>query len=279
MSTALPEFQHYPEGTIPKAMFDKATSEIAHYLVSFSVDDRPSGSASLVTVDGRYGFLTAAHVVDHLFQSPSKAIAVICCKRLHRLLIDKNHLAITRIGPTDGPLPGPDLAFVEILDLTALGTLRAIKSFYPFTNPTAPNWESLKPKNATVCFIAGAPVEQSSETGTRMTESHVLFTTHFFGRAQLSQAFERDDFDYLVFGCIAGEHEFPASFGGVSGGGVWHVPFAMDPTKGPSTLTILKSELIGVAFWQSELLENTRQITAHGYLSAYSELHRKLAHI
>jgi hypothetical protein len=275
MSTVHPEYGHYPEGTIPEALFDKATSEIADYLVSFSVEDRPSGSATLVTIDSRYGFLTAAHVVDHLYESRSESIAIICCDRLHRLLIGKNHLVATRIGPTNGSA-GPDLAFLEILDTKALGAIKAVKSFYPFTNPTAPQWETLEPKRATVCFIAGAPAEQSSETGTRMTESHILFTTLFCGRAQLSRIYAKDGFEYLVFGSVAGEDGFPQNFGGISGGGIWHVLFAIDPEKGPSSLTHLRSELIGIAFWQDELCGNTRQITGHAYKSAYNELHRRL---
>jgi hypothetical protein len=276
MSTDQTGYGHYPEGTIPKALFDKATSEIANYLVSFAVEDQPSGSATLVTIDGRYGFLTAAHVVEHLYRSRSESVAVICCDRLHRLLIDKNHLLATRIGPTEGSV-GADLAFLEILDTRALGTIRAMKSFYPFSNPTAPEWDRLEPKNATVCFIAGAPAEQSSETGTRMTESHILVTTFFFGRAQLSRAYEKDGLDYLVFGSVAGEEGFPEDFGGVSGGGIWHVPFAMNPEKGVSTLKPLRSELIGIAFYQDDLIDKTRQITGHGYKSAYRELHRRLA--
>jgi hypothetical protein len=62
----------------------------------------------------------------------------------------------------------------------------------------------------------------------------------------------------------------------LGGGGIWHVPFAIDPGKGPSSLTHLRSELIGIAFCQDELCENTRQVTGHGYKSAYNELHRRL---
>ena len=275
MRDSAPEFGHYPEGTIPKALFDKATSEIAYYLVSFAVEDQPSGSATLVTIDGRHGFLTAAHVVNHLYKSRSQFIAVICSDKLHRLLIDKNHLLATCIGPS-GQALGPDLAFLEILDTEALSTIKAMKSFYPFTNPAAPQWERLEPKNATVCFIAGAPAEQSNESGKRMTDSHILFTTFFFGRAQLSRFFKHDGFDYLVFGCVAGEEGFPTSFEGISGGGIWHVPFAMDGDKGLSTLKPLRSELIGIAFWQDNLVEQTRQITGHSYRSAYNGLHQKL---
>jgi hypothetical protein len=275
MSTVHPEYGHYPEGTIPEALFDKATREIANYLVSFSIEDRPSGSATLVTMDSRYGFLTAAHVVNDLYESRSESIAIIFCDRLHRLPIRKDHLAATRIGPTNEG-SGPDLAFLEVLDTKALGAIKAVKSFYPFTNPTAPQWETFEPKGGAICFIAGAPAEQSSETGTRMTESHILFTTLFCGRAQLSQIYAKDGFEYMVFGSVAGEDGFPQSFRGISGGGIWHVPFAIDPEKGPSSLTHLRSELIGIAFCQDELCENTRQITVHGYKSAYNELHRRL---
>jgi hypothetical protein len=129
MSTLHPEYGHYPEGTISKALFDKATREIANYLVSFSVEDRPSGSATLVTMDSRYGFVTAAHVVNDLYESRSESIGIIFCDRLHRLPIRKDHLAATRIGPTNEG-SGPDLAFLEVLDTKALGAIKAIKAVF-----------------------------------------------------------------------------------------------------------------------------------------------------
>jgi hypothetical protein len=54
------EFGSYAEGSVPEALLHQATRALVDYLVSFGVDDRSSGSATLVTADGRPGLLTAA---------------------------------------------------------------------------------------------------------------------------------------------------------------------------------------------------------------------------
>jgi len=265
------EFGKYAEGFIPESFFRQATQELSNYFVSFSVEDRPSGSATLVNIDGQCGFLTAAHVVDDWFGSVSKCIAVVCAPHLHQLLLEKQHVDVTRYGPSKDPFSGPDLAFIRLHDIKCLGALKAKKSFYPLSISYQPEiFEKIQPRACAICFIAGAPAEMAKEEGVRRTKSHILGSTHFFGRAQVSDEFSSDGFDYLKFDMIAGHSGFPGDYRGVSGGGVWHVPFAMDPDVGASSLEIQRPELIGVAFCQSDLVNNSRTIFVHHIKSVYS---------
>jgi hypothetical protein len=265
------EFGRYNEGFIPEPFFEQATRELSNYFVSFSVDDRPSGSATLVNVDGHYGVLTAAHVVDDWFGSASKCIAVVCAPHLHQLLLPKQHIEVTRYGPSKDPFSGPDLAFVRLRDIKCLGALKARKSFYPLSISYRPEiFEKIQPRACTICFVAGAPAEMAKGEGVPRTKSHILESTHFFGRAQVIEEFSWNSFDYLKLVMLAGHSGFPRDYGGVSGGGVWHVPFAIDPEVGTSSLRIERPELIGVAFCQSDLVNDSRSIFAHGIKSVYS---------
>lgn len=274
MKSSAKDFQHHPEGTITSAHFGRATRELSNYMVSFSLDDNPAGSGTLVTLGPKFGFLTAAHVADHLWKSPTSHVGIVCSDRASRLYVDRNHMDV--IGRTRGGDDFPDFAFIELLDTRALGALKAIKSFYPFTNPSSPQWDRLEPKNATVCFFAGAPAEQATSSGDRAAGTHILTLAHLFGRLQLTDSYERDGFEYLVFICFAGIHGFPETFGGVSGGGVWHVPFAMNPDKGPDSITNLRAELLGFAIQQRELVDQSRQLVVQGYKGVHQKLIARL---
>jgi hypothetical protein len=111
--------------------------------------------------------------------------------------------------------------------------------------------------------------------GVRNTASHTLQSTHFFGRAQVSEEFCSNGFDYLKFDMIAGHSGFPRDYRGVSGGGIWHVPFGIDPNAGINSLIIERPELVGVAFSQSDLVNDSRTIFAHGYKSLYNAISKR----
>jgi hypothetical protein len=79
-------------------------------------------------------------------------------------------------------------------------------------------------------------------------------------------------FHYLRCAMFAGAHGFPKDYGGVSGGSIWHIPLCMDPEKGDTSLHYLKPELLGVAFYQMELRDDSRVILAHSHQSLLSSL-------
>jgi hypothetical protein len=270
------EFGRYAEGSVPEALLHQATRALVDYLVSFGVDDLPSGSATLVVVDDKPGFLTAAHVVDDLMRSRSVRVAIICAEYPHQLLLSKENLLVCRYGPTEGEFPGPDLAFIHLQDLECLGVLKARKSFYPLLSNPDLIFPRIQPRGAALCFIAGAPEEMSTELGVRKTPSHILGTKHFLGRAQVSDEFITDGFDYLKLGILAGQDGFPANFGGVSGGGIWHIPLCVNPDVGLNSITFTKPELVGVAFYQSALSGRSRTILGHGPKQLYSLIAQQL---
>ena len=220
-----------------------------------------------------YGILTAAHVVDDLLGAKTPMIAIVCTEQVHQLMVHRDHTEVTRFGPnqTDSTI-GPDLAFIRLLDPVVTSSLKAKKSFYPLSSSTCAIFDKIEPKNSATCCLTGAPAEIASEEGLRGTESHVLCNTHFAARAQVGGQVMAGGFDYLQMDVIAGRDSFPERYNGVSGGGVWHIPFAMNPEIGKSSMCYQRLELVGVAFHQSELIEESRIITCHGPRSIYERL-------
>ena len=265
----------FPEGTVPESLLNDATIGISHYAVSFAVDVRPSGSATLVKLNDEFGFLTAAHVVDDIMRSDSPTVEVILSSRLHRVSIEKRFLRIVRFGPTDAELPGPDIAFLGLHDPMRIAALKAIKSFYPLTDQAAEVYEKIPQKFTAYCVVAGMPAEMASETGRRHAADHVWKMTLFFGRTQIIEEIAEGDFSYLRCAMWAGTNSFPSNYGGVSGGGIWHIPFLMEESNGVTKVSDLKPELVGVAFYQSGVEDQSRTLIAHSYRGLYRVLSEK----
>jgi len=75
-----------------------------------------------------------------------------------------------------------------------------------------------------------------------------------------------DRFDYLKFAVsYDDDSDAPASFGGCSGGGLWQVPLVIKE----DAIVHQQPILSGVAFYQSDVVEDQRTITCHGRHSIY----------
>ena len=244
------EYSHYSEGSVPVALLDRAARAISDYSISLSIDNGSWGSGTLVCFEQYYGILTAAHVVSALERRKDKMIAIVCADHLHRLLLSREHIDIVRLDTLGEESQGPDLAFIAILDQDCVGTLKAKKSFYPIKRTSALTFEEYMPIESRLCFIFGAPAELATETGERGTPEHVLNSIHFAARAQLIGEFSNAGYNFLEFGLYAGEHGFQSKYGGISGGGVWHIPLTMNPDVGLESVDFESPELVGVVFYQ-----------------------------
>jgi len=247
-----------PSDTFPIAVFDRATESLLPYSVSFAVDKRPSGSGTLVTIGQKYGVLTAAHVVTDILQPEAREVTIIFMNQSHRFRVGKDFLVPRSIGPVD---EGPDLAFVEILDATKLGTLKGKKSFIPLSPHYSGAYDFLEPKISTVCCLFGTPAEFDIVEENNAAAPWFITRTFFAARAQVVSSFSRGEFDYMKMGVIAGSDGFPRRYAGMSGGGVWHIPLFKSET---GEYSYQHPELIGVAFWESDFTERGCTITCHG---------------
>ena len=108
-------------------------------------------------------------------------------------------------------------------------------------------------------WIAGAPLCRSS----RLPEG-ALVAKHLIAEIDFKALTRRGEFDYLTLDARSGESLFPRDYEGVSGGGIWFSPLVIDEQN---NLTIERCRLMGVAYFQKQLIDGHREILAHGPLS------------
>jgi hypothetical protein len=87
---------------------------------------------------------------------------------------------------------------------------------------------------------------------------------------------EANNFDYLGLHVGASFEDFPKSYNGVSGGGIWYQKFI----RVTESSYVAEPFLAGVACWESEATIKrgwkVRKVTGHGFVSIYSQLRRAL---
>jgi len=276
------EYGFYEMGQLPANTIDKIRAEsnqlIENYTVSFITEKfELTGSATLLNVCGLDGFLTAYHVAREVFKNPTEKLRINIRPYPHSFSIPITHLEHHNVGKQESTANehlGPDLSFIRILDRNAIGTIRAAKSFCYVTEKTF-NQEYLRvPAYREPLYLAGAPAElcrKFLEKG-----APTIGATHFVGESTFHALVDRDGFDYVELKLIAGDHNFPSNYQGFSGGGIWVVPFTIDPDKGMSTINYVGPYLVGVAFHQSAIETGERLITGHGPRSIHTVLRNSL---
>lgn len=81
-----------------------------------------------------------------------------------------------------------------------------------------------------------------------------------------SDIVEANGWDYLHSECdYAAFPHLPASFGGISGGGIWSALLA----GGAGALRLKRLGLVGVNFWETPIRNGKRQIRGHFVRSIY----------
>lgn len=263
-------------GQIPVKLLDVAFRELHNYTVSFIQDWEQRGSGILVEIDGIKGILTARHVAEPLFAKSKHPIGIVISDRPHRFEIRQETLRKTTIPPSGKDADGcdiPDISFIQFLAPSDIATIAAIKSFYPFRKKPSVDLNSPSAQTA-IYAVGGAPLTRGTKTGTPGTESFRQCAKHFFTPAQFKAVQRIGGFDYLSLWLVAGVENYPTSYDGVSGGGMWHLPLFINLD---GKLDYHAPELIGNVYFQSDLLSQESRLKArivrgHSVLSAFDRL-------
>jgi hypothetical protein len=259
------ELHEHSRSILSEELYRQAANEHFNYAISFAVNGLPCGSGTLVTIDSFFGILTAAHVIRAILKAQGEDFAVICADHLHSVFVQKEYIEPFEIEMSGlDEDSGPDIAFIRLLDKVLISTLKGKRSFYPLSSSWCPAFDAMRPKAHGVFSLVGAPEELASEKGERGTSTHILHSVQFAGMAVVFEEAERKGFDYLKVVVATGRENYPSNFGGVSGGGLWHIPLSMNPNIGADSVSYEAPELVGVAFFQSEPREGAREITCHG---------------
>jgi len=108
------------------------------------------------------------------------------------------------------------------------------------------------------------------QNGFRRVAYH-LICNHVVQRGDI---IEQDGWDYIQSKCFyCDENDLPQSFRGTSGGGIWSLEVLKNRASGK--LSVGKSALVGVSFYETKLEKNIRYVRGHFIKSIYDVMWRK----
>jgi len=235
---------------IPQAPIASAIDSIKPFATAFISGQQHIGSGTFVTVNGRYGILTAEHVWEAVKNRAKmeSAISIIAADGFHQLKIPIDHLVPHLRLPfaDDGSLP--DIQFLE-LPAVHVATIYARKSFANLTKEPATKLEFAE-MDVGFLYFTGLPeevatIEESDSTGT----ISILLKGGYVGG--ISRKWTVGDFDFFENESESHLAGVPSDYGGASGGGVWRVELKKKPGAPMSEMRIGRFELIGVTFFQT----------------------------
>lgn len=250
--------------------------EIGNAIVNYSVavcrlrDDNPNsftplGSGTFVIRNGMHGILTAYHCLHAC--NPAVKIGT---QGLDTLLLMVTRSRCVFLDPDDSkehPLAipdsnelGPDLTFIEIFPGPKLDLLKAIVSFW---NLDQKHYELAKQLSAPGIIIveAGFPEIDYRTEIVGSTIHHELKHTIYIGALGEGDLSTRGKWDYIRSRCeYRATEKVPATFKGVSGGGIWAV--RLQATK-DDKWSVKKFCLLGVVFYETGVSDNIRRLVGH----------------
>jgi len=230
------------QGAIPPESFQPVFDRVWWHTVQFIAFDgeEPSptvmgkqrGMGTLVYADGPC-ILTASHVWE---QAEAKGLFAVFLER------DSKPRLLARRAMTPRRWPkgekwtekGPDLALIGLSEVDAADLRDRDKVFL---NLDTPRVDSDTPWWAVIGTLVNEPP--------RLTSTGMDLAVHFYP-SSIAGAFESGGFDYVEVPAHFKKSERPASYGGVSGSGLWR--FGMKPLKDGSIAWDETLSLDGVAF-------------------------------
>lgn len=251
-------------GDIPSKIYDDITQTLKTYAIGLFGVRSPGpdetiqyvGSGTFVKAGGNFYFLTATRVWRELERYPEIGVAIT--QSAHRLSIQTEYITATTVAPWRSPEWGPDIAFLRIPD-SYIGTICAHATFCDLLRQkqVAP---TLDIPTGLWAFL-GAP-EWKSEISPKIAK---LAGSAYFSGVDASH--RKGQFDYLDIGVdVTTDEELRRSFGGVSGGGLWHIVLT---TPTDANRYTWGRSLEGVAFYESPISHGRRIIRCHARRSIF----------
>lgn len=235
-------------------------------------DARLLGSATLVTIKGRRGLLTAAHVLNVIPRTRPLGIVRFSSPNTQRLLVQFEHALRVAMGRTNEGPQGPDLGFIE-LPSEAIASLEARGNI--FFNMDLRRDDVIAGRYETkphLSCIVGAIAEWTMESLGPSTRTKNIGAYNLLGKVGMPRM--HGGLDLVDFEPVYTERdEPPSSFGGVSGGGLWRVMGVLEN----GSFDPVEKVLLGVVFYQSAVVEGKRTLICHGPRSLYHELYEAVA--
>ncbi len=257
-----------------------AFGDITDYSVAF-IKQSPNdpnevvlgGSGTLVSAGGVKAILTAHHVIKNLPNSGH--VGLLTPMRFgvgtHRLIVDMQCAQKIFIAKGKDDSLGPDLGLL-LLAPADWSKVPTGKIFYNLSKRQELILNKTPADNRGAWVLCGMVAERTtdlSEESRRRHEKGKCFQGLCINAVPSGHR-EEKEFDYISVQVEYNEtYEGPESFGGCSGGGLWHLLVAEKPD---GSLEIFTSILAGVAFYQSPKDGLRKTIECHGRRSIYGKV-------
>lgn len=234
----------------------------------------PFGSGTLVKKDNAVGVLTARHCAKQMQrESGTHDRVAIILRDARAVYLPPESLIEHRLTSPLSEEYGPDLDFIEIAPCDQLQRILAVASVWSLDRDLDSLLREFAGEGLLLASL-GFPEERCKTTplanGFRRVAYH-LTSGHVIQKGDVT---ERDGWDYIQSKCFyCDENDLPQSFGGTSGGGIWSVHVLKSKASGK--LSIGKSALVGVSFYQTRLENNVRYVRGHFIRSIYDVAWRK----
>jgi hypothetical protein len=229
------------------------------------------GTGTLVRKQGRIGILTAYHCAHS--HSPPISFGP---NSTHTLTVTLRGGSCVMLGPEEYfeyPLArpsseeyGPDLTFLQIVPGSKLQSICAISSVWSLDRDHSELLNTFGFTGALLATIGFPEVECNTKINGNDIHRTVMHKT-FINAIEDKSLHSKDGWDYIDVTCdYAGTPSLPEKFGGVSGGGIWSMVLR---THIDGHRSIERSALVGVTFYQGELVNHSRILRGHFIQSIY----------
>ena len=251
-------------------------TDLIDYYIAFTQENgQLLGSGTLVSIDNTRAILTADHVLEALL----KTVGLIFPTRFDNspqaaprlpMKIPIEHVGKKKIGRGKKKDEGPDLGLLVLPGPIVSQYIPSTKTFYNLSKRRTKVVENLWPIAGGLWALVGAPGEWTEDAGPEAGFARVKKCRGIMGVGGVNKEYERGGFDYLEFVAnYSGGYEGPSGFGGCSGGGLWHMRWSRTEHSG---IVIEEALLSGVAFYQSDCVDDKRIIRCHGRRSIYQRV-------
>lgn len=258
---------------LPDAFF-RIASHIIHWHSTglVRISQRPGqqdqadliGSGTLIQVGNNFGILTAQHVAELL--KSDFDLGVILIEGVHRPVVDRSWIDVFEIAVPRKYAEGPDLAFIRIPE-EKIREFRSYKGIFDLTSVRDEMLTNPPDLHQAVWFVNGIPDEWTAVDPNDNQFDIVLSFHGLCGAGGANDVYDKDGFDYIESIVeYMPDVSLPNSFGGISGGGVWQVPYV---GEFPDDIKPARYILAGLPFAQSPIKYGERTIYSHGWKSIY----------
>lgn len=250
---------------------------IASYSIGFvrlsrndgDLDAYCAGSGTLVAFDDIKGILTASHVLHNL--AAEREIGIVRFppepRKFQNLKLRMENTESIMVGDAPFEGNGPDVGFLR-LDHQTVSALEAYGcSFRNLARHRALSSSQRHLNAPHEDAVVGVVANRIVDLQPTLPNSRKKGFDGVLQQGVTRSLHQKAGLDLLEFESTPEIGITPTDYGGMSGGGLWRIFYDSDPTTDP------KPFLLGVAFYQLQLVDGARKLMCHGPATIYQYMY------